>query len=170
MFGTWRIKRPNHSMVVSYLALFVALSTGTAYAANTIGSSDIIDESILSQDVKNGSLVGLDLAPSAIGSGRVLNNSLTTADVAGADVNGGQISISAGAVANGRCRQVSVSIRGSKAGEAVVFSSQGPLQDGILLYGQRVATDGTVTLDVCNFSGTVQAAITSLPVRVITFG
>ena len=36
------------------LALFLVLAGGTAYAANTIGSSDIIDESILSRDVKNG--------------------------------------------------------------------------------------------------------------------
>jgi hypothetical protein len=29
---------------------------------------------------------------------------------------------------------------------------------------------GHVTLDLCNFSGTTQAAISNLPVRVITFG
>ena len=33
---------------------FVASPELRAYAANTIGSSDIIDESILSQDIKNG--------------------------------------------------------------------------------------------------------------------
>ena len=49
-------------------------------------------------------------------------------------------------------------------------STPGALQDGILIYGQRVVSDGHVTLDVCNFSGTIQAAITNLPVRVITFG
>ena len=43
------------------LALFLVISGGTAYAANTIGSSDIKNESILSQDVKNGQVLSPDL-------------------------------------------------------------------------------------------------------------
>jgi hypothetical protein len=39
-----------------------------------------------------------------------------------------------------------------------------------MISAQRVPSDGNVTLNVCNFSGTTQAAITNLPVRVITFG
>jgi hypothetical protein len=150
--------------------LFVALSTGTAYAANTIGSADIIDESILSQDVKNGTLTGPDIAINTIGGPRILNNSVTTADLVGADVNGGAIGIPAGYVPNGTCRQLDAAVGGSKAGEAVVFSLQGAVQDGIVIEGQRVPTDGHVTFNLCNLSGTTQAAITSLPVRIVTFG
>ena len=40
--------------VCSCIALIVALGTGGAYAANTVGSDDIIDESIQSVDIKNG--------------------------------------------------------------------------------------------------------------------
>src|SRR3954453_10857572 len=40
--------------LVALLALFIAVATGGAYAANTIGSGDVIDESLLSQDLKNG--------------------------------------------------------------------------------------------------------------------
>jgi hypothetical protein len=261
MFGNRRIRRPSHSTVVSYLALFVALGGTGAYAANTIGSSDIINESILAEDVQgqaasganpavdgtlttneikngtlrsadimNGTLQALDLAAGAVNSASVLNESLTsddlaidsvnateianssidtgeivdnslfaqdlatdsvsaselrdgavdsakvaddtltTADVAGADLNGGHISIAGGQVGNARCKQFDSGVAGAKAGEAVVYSSQGALQDGIILYGQRVVSDGHVTLNVCNFSGTIQAAITNLPVRVITFG
>jgi hypothetical protein len=39
-----------------------------------------------------------------------------------------------------------------------------------VIYGQRVPSDGHVTFDVCNFSGTTQAQIDDLPVRLITFG
>ena len=39
-----------------------------------------------------------------------------------------------------------------------------------LIYGPRVPSNGHVMFDVCNFSGTTQAAISNLPVRVITFG
>ena len=88
MFGKlWR-RRPSHATLVAYLALALALSTGTAYAANTIGSDDIIDESILSQDVHNGTLVAADLAKNTIGTGRIQDNSVTLADIAGADSTG----------------------------------------------------------------------------------
>ncbi len=50
-----RISRPTPSMAVSILALVVAAS-GTAYAANTIGSRDIVNETVKGVDVKNGSL------------------------------------------------------------------------------------------------------------------
>ena len=188
------------SNVCSFLALTIALGTGTAYAANTIGSDDIIDESIQGIDIKNGQVrsadilnggvgsvdlgadsvsatqiadgaVGtLDLGGNAVTGAKVANNSLTTADIAGADVNGGHVSFTAGAVSNGRCTQVDLSIGGAKAGEGVVLSTQGALQNGIVLYAQRVPVDGHVTADLCNFSGTAMAAITDLAVRVITFG
>ena len=39
--------RLTYANVASSIALFIALGTGGAYAADTIGSSDIINESIL---------------------------------------------------------------------------------------------------------------------------
>jgi hypothetical protein len=220
MFRKWRIKRPSHTTVVSYLALFLALGTGGAYAANTIGSSDVINGSLVSKDIKNAtvsnvdirnnavttqklkkgavasvdildatvsladlaansvngdnvapeSLTSADIANDSIDGGKISNDSLTTADIAGADVNGGRIQVSTGLVPNGRCKQLEANIPGAKAGEAVVFSIKAPVQDGIVIYGQRVPSDGNVTLDVCNFSGITQAEIVDLPVRVITFG
>jgi hypothetical protein len=58
------------------LALFLVLTSGVAYAANTIGSADVIDNSLLSADLKDNravqgvdvrdhTLTGVDLAPSA---------------------------------------------------------------------------------------------------------
>jgi hypothetical protein len=65
-----RSVRPSPSMVVASLALFVAM-TGTAYAAS-IGSADVIDNSLLSIDLKDGSgIKGID----------VVNDTLTGADV-----------------------------------------------------------------------------------------
>jgi hypothetical protein len=220
MLDKSRLKRPGHSTVVSYLALFVALGGTTAYAANTIGSADVINESLVSRDIKNGqikstdigrsqvttskikarnvrtadiaagavnsakvsdeSLTSTDLATDSVSAAEIADNAitgakvgddaLTAADIAGADVNGGTISVPTGYVANGRCRQIDASIGGAKAGEAVVFSIQAALQDGIVIYGQRVPSDGHVTFDVCNLSGTTQVAISDMPVRVITFG
>jgi hypothetical protein len=52
--------RHARANAIAYVALFAALG-GTAYAADTIGSSDIINESILSQDIKNGEVMTSDL-------------------------------------------------------------------------------------------------------------
>jgi hypothetical protein len=51
------------------LALFCVLAGGTAYAANTIGSADVIDESLLSQDIKNNTLTGNDVLESSLRQG-----------------------------------------------------------------------------------------------------
>ena len=72
--------------VVAYLALFVALGGTTAYAANTIRSSDIIDNEVTTTDVRDdtlgfGGLYAQDLAPGAVRSSEVLDNSITGADI-----------------------------------------------------------------------------------------
>jgi hypothetical protein len=206
--------------VCSLLALTIALGTGTAYAANTIRSKDIVNGqvktadigagqvttpdikaaavggpqlapdavdgskvlnrtlssvdlavgSVQSPEIADGGVTGADLVDNAVSSDKVADDALTSADIAGADVNGGGISVPTGYVPNGRCRQLDAAVGGAKAGEAVVFSIQAALQDGVVLYGQRVSSDGHVMFDVCNFSGTTQAAISDLPVRIITFG
>lgn len=70
--------RPRHGTVVAYLALTVSLS-GVAYAAGTIGSADIIDNSIQSVDLKDGAAVkGVD----------VVDDSLTGADVKESSLKG----------------------------------------------------------------------------------
>ena len=89
------IRQHISSNVVGYVALFVALS-GTAYAANTVGSSDIIDGSILSQDIKNGEVKNPDLGADSVGTGKILDNTISSADigdgqVTSADIGSGQV-------------------------------------------------------------------------------
>jgi len=62
--------------VMAALALFIALATGTAYAANTIGSSDIID----------GQVKTADLGANAVNSSKIANGQVTAADIAQAAV------------------------------------------------------------------------------------
>ena len=64
-------KHLTYANVTATLALVIALGGGAAYAANTIGSSDIIDESIQSVDLKNGQVRTAD----------VVNDGLTGADI-----------------------------------------------------------------------------------------
>jgi hypothetical protein len=65
----------NPSLLISMVALFVALG-GVSYAAATIGSAEIKNNSVRSKDVKNGDLRGKDLKANTIGGSRVLESSL----------------------------------------------------------------------------------------------
>jgi hypothetical protein len=88
------------------IGCFAALATSSAYAANTIGSADIIDGEIKSADVKDeslttfdvstflgadvvdGTLTAADLGSGSVGSDEVVNDSLLQSDIrAGAVTN-----------------------------------------------------------------------------------
>src|SRR5262245_7055495 len=104
---TLKLMRPSPALVVACIALVIALGPAVR-AANTIGSDDIIDESIQSVDIKDGEVQASDianfavnhskLAPNAITSANVIDNTLTAADLKGADVSR-PLSLAAGAVA-----------------------------------------------------------------------
>jgi hypothetical protein len=94
MFSKLR-SRLTYANVVATLALFFALGGG-AYAAATIGSAQVIDNSLKSQDLKDNAAVrSRDVVDDTVTGGGlagydVKNNSLTSADVAnltGADVS-----------------------------------------------------------------------------------
>jgi hypothetical protein len=163
------IKKPSPAFVIACIALFVAMGTSTAYAANTIFSTDIVDGEVKTADLGDLSVTTQKLAFNSIGTGRIIDNTLTSADLKGADIKGG-ISLGAGSVANGRCKDFAIGVGGAKAGEAVVLSLRGPVPSGMLLVGSRVPADGQATMTVCNMTGGTAPAIVGLPVRVMTFG
>jgi hypothetical protein len=71
---------------VAYLALFVALGGTSAYAANTIRSSDIIDNEVTTTDVRDdtlgfGGLFHQDLAAGSVRGSEVLDGSIASADI-----------------------------------------------------------------------------------------
>jgi hypothetical protein len=68
-------RRPSASLVIACLALFVALG-GVGYAAATIGSSAIIDNSIRSKDVRNNDLRGKDVRGDTLKGGDIDESSL----------------------------------------------------------------------------------------------
>ena len=57
--------RAEHGTVVAYLALFAALATGGAYAADKIGSGDIKPNAVKSRHVANGQVKPADLSERA---------------------------------------------------------------------------------------------------------
>src|SRR4051812_14781676 len=178
-------RRLTFANVCSFIALVVALGTGGAYAANTIGSDDIIDDSIQSVDIKddqvktadlgggavtfekiaNAAVANSNIAANAVGASKVANESLTLSDIAGATTNG---SISLSGIPNGRCSQVTLNVGGAQVGDSPIVTTRDAIQNGILLYPNRVASAGHVEVNACNFSGTSMTAISGFPVRIIT--
>jgi hypothetical protein len=77
--------------LIALFALFAAIGTGGAYAADTIGSSDVIDESLLSQDIKNGEVKSADLADGSVGTSKIINGQVGTGDLAASSVTTGKV-------------------------------------------------------------------------------
>jgi hypothetical protein len=76
-----RIIKHIKSSIVGYLALFLMLS-GTAYAADTVFSTDIVDGEVKSVDVADNGLTGVDVANGSLTGTDVANDTLTGVDVA----------------------------------------------------------------------------------------
>jgi hypothetical protein len=98
---------------VAYAALFVALG-GTAYAADTIGSQDVIDDSLTSADIQDfqacgrseclftGGLGSNDLQPNAVITTRLANEAVTHEKIRPDAVDSGLIQ-------NGQVREADLS-------------------------------------------------------------
>jgi len=83
----WIRSQLTYANVVATLALFLVLGGGAAWAANTIGSADIIDNEVYSADVRDDTLTGgglgrQDLNAGSVRSSEVTNNTLATPDFA----------------------------------------------------------------------------------------
>jgi hypothetical protein len=83
-----RLGRHARANVVAYLALFISLGGTGAYAANTIGSSDVIDESLLSQDFKNGEVKNADIGGNQVTTTKIKAGNVFESDLADGAVTG----------------------------------------------------------------------------------
>ena len=124
-------------------------------ASNAVGAAEIADNSIDSSEVVSNSLTGSDIATHSIGVGDI-----NTADRSG--------SIDVGAISNGRCATISGSVSGALPGDVAILTTNGSIPNGMTIYAQRALTDA-IHIKVCNLTGATSAAITDLPVRVLTF-
>jgi hypothetical protein len=82
------VTRLTFANVVSCIALFVALSTGGAYAAATLTGADIVDGSLTGVDVQDESIKREDIGKNSVGTGKVIDGDLTGADVADDSLKG----------------------------------------------------------------------------------
>jgi hypothetical protein len=159
---------PSPALVVACIALLVALGPAV-YAANTIGSSDIIDGQVKTEDLAHLAVTHAKLGLNSVHSENVLDHSLTAADLKGANVNGALLNFSAGAVVNGRCADFTLDAPGAARSDVVILSLMASAPEGMVFSGVR-AVANRVLLKVCNLTGGPSPAISSLPVRVLTIG
>jgi hypothetical protein len=139
----------------------------TEVADNAIDGGEVVNDSLFSQDLGPGSVGASEIASSAVGTSEVASNSLTVADIAGASISG---HVSLSGIPNGRCNTVIFSVSGAKVGEVPVVTIGAAIQEGIIMYGMRVASAGHVEVAACNFSGGAMDPISDFPVHVITIG
>jgi hypothetical protein len=64
--------------VLAAIGCFVALSTGGAYAANTILSTDIVDGEVKTPDLASGAVSEAKLKPGAVGTDKLAGGAVTT--------------------------------------------------------------------------------------------
>ena len=83
-------KHLTYANVMATLAVFIALG-GTAYAVNTVGSPDVINESLLSQDIKNGEVKVADIGQQAVATDELANGQVKAADIGDGEVKTAEI-------------------------------------------------------------------------------
>ena len=99
--------RLTYANVVATLALVVALAGGTAYAANTVFSSDIVNGEVRSADISDtsgarsvdvrddtlpgGGLTPADLAPDSVGASEIGTDAVRGSEIAAGVVGGDEL-------------------------------------------------------------------------------
>lgn len=157
-------RRPRYADIAATLALIIA-STGTAYAANTVGTIDIIDGAVTTPKLADAAVTAPKLAQNSIGSGKVSPNSLTLADIKGANLTG---SISMALSANS-CGNLNFSVTGAAAGQAALLTWTGTVPSHIVIGPLKVVDSGHITAVACNVSGTAFSG-SGIGIRIVTFG
>jgi hypothetical protein len=135
------------NVMVTLLAIG-ALTGGVAYAADTIGSSDIIDESILSQDIKNAEVKTADIGNNQVLSADVRDGVLNDEDLA--QVKSVDFSANIGPLFAHECTFHSMSTPGVQ-GDHILLTPSGDDTNGALIYSAQYDTDSdNWLLEACN--------------------
>jgi len=90
-------------------------------------------------------------------------------DIKGVNIFG-TITVTAGAIANGRCVDLTLTVPGAEPEQAVLLSLRAPAEVGMVFMGVRVPADDQVLAKVCNFTGGASPGVDHLPIRLLTFG
>lgn len=143
-----KIRRPSHTTIVAYVALFGVIATGGAYAVDKIGSNDIKRSAVSSQKIKNKTIRGKDVKPDALRGKQIREDTLKLAGLA--RVAGGEFAgCNPSSTTPIDCGTVTVEL--SRPGRILAVASAGQYSDGgpasarcdIRVDGQPTGIDGS---------------------------
>ena len=83
--------RMTYANVMATIAVFVAVSTGGAYAANTVFSTDIVDGEVKTPDIANQAVAASQLKAAAVTTNKLADNAVTTQKVKDDDLTGADV-------------------------------------------------------------------------------
>jgi hypothetical protein len=134
--------------LVAYLALFVALTGTSAYAANTVFSADIV----------NGEVKNVDLGADAVGTGKIADGQVKSADIGGGEVKladlGGS-AVDSSKIADGQVKSADVlndNLTGNDIQESTLaLDFQGTAKVASKRVSFPEGTNGDLVLDVPGF-------------------
>ncbi len=142
------LRRPSHATVVAYLALFVAVGTGGAYAANTVRSSDIVDGQVNSADVKDQSLTTFDV--STFLGADIVDGTITARDIGINGVTHSDFGVTIGTVGAQSCKYFPLpGFEGSTGSDHLVVTPQFVDSSINLIYTVEAGTSYPY-LKICN--------------------
>jgi hypothetical protein len=84
-------RRLSYANVVSTLCLFLVVAGGTAYAANTVLSTDIVDGEVKTPDLANVAVTNAKVATNAVSAGKLASSAVTNGKIAGNAVTSGKV-------------------------------------------------------------------------------
>ena len=152
MLTARRIPRPSAALVVSFAALFAAMS-GTGYAALKISGSSIVNGTVTGADVKNKSLGPKEHKPDSLGGDQIKESALATvphaAKAGDADTLGGSPA-SAFMVKQPRAFEAPIAAVNNIANNQVV-GTLADLQPGAYVVTAKLTydNDGAITSQTC---------------------
>jgi hypothetical protein len=85
-----KLRRPGHTTVIAYLALFIALS-GTALAAKKIGPSGLQKNAVTTKKIATGAVTTPKLANDAVTTAKLDNGSVSEGKLGNDSVTGGKL-------------------------------------------------------------------------------
>jgi hypothetical protein len=120
---TARIRKHIRSNVVGYVAVFLALSLGTAQATHPGGANTISSGDIINQEVKND-----DLGANAVGSGKIADGGVQTPDLADGAVGTNKLqknAVTSAKIADGGVGLADLAAKSVDSTKVVNFSLRG---------------------------------------------
>jgi hypothetical protein len=87
--------RMSFANVVSVMALTIAMGTGGAYAANTIGSADIIDGEVKTVDLGADAVTAPKIKSNSVDTSEIVDGAIKTVDISASAVQAANIATSA---------------------------------------------------------------------------